>query len=168
MKRLTPVEAQRVITQEGGFLLDVRSEAEHALCRAAGARCIPLEQLERRAAELPQDREILVVCQSGGRSKVAVEKLQALGFSRTADIEGGTGAWRAAGLPTVVVRDVWPLERQVRFVAGLLVSVFALLGFLVHPGFFGGALAIGGALSLTALLGICPMLAALKLLPWNR
>jgi rhodanese-related sulfurtransferase len=166
--RISPTEAHRRLQSGECVLLDVRSLEEHSLCRADGAQCLPLDTLARRAAELPKDRPILVICQSGNRSKAAVETLRGLGFTDICDVEGGTSAWRAAGLPTTVVRDVWPLERQVRFVAGLLVTLFGLLGFLVHPGFFAGAVTVGGALTLTAALGICPMMAALRLLPWNR
>ena len=47
------------------FLLDVREEDEYAAARIADATNIPLSALQARLAEIPRDRPLLVVCQSG-------------------------------------------------------------------------------------------------------
>jgi rhodanese-related sulfurtransferase len=47
-----------------------------------------------------QDRDILVYCQSGGRSALAVEALQKLGYGKAVSLAGGYKAWQEAGLPT--------------------------------------------------------------------
>ena len=52
-----------------------------------------------------------------------------------ANVEGGTLAWDAAGLPVVRGCKAISLERQVRIAAGSLVCIAAILGWLVHPGF---------------------------------
>ena len=151
-----------------GFLLDVRGFDEFAAGHAEGAACIPLPDLERRAGGLPTDRPVLVMCQSGGRSAIAAERLRALGMDNITDVQGGFNAWSQAGLPTVKQTSAIPLERQVRIAAGALVLRFSLLGFFVKPAFFYGAALIGFLLTLTGVLGICPMMSVLKLLPWNR
>lgn len=165
---VTPQEAHRQAQADGTFLLDVRGFDEFAARHAAGASCIPLPDLERRVGELPTDRPVLVMCQSGGRSALAAERLRVLGMDNIADIEGGLNAWMRAGLPSEQQTGVIPLERQVRIAAGALVLSFSLLGFFVKRAFFAGALFIGFMLTLTGALGICPMMSALKLLPWNR
>ena len=48
-----------------GFILDVRNPQELAVENVPGVLNIPLPQLRARLGELPQDREILVVCRSG-------------------------------------------------------------------------------------------------------
>ena len=108
------------------------------------------------------------MCQSGGRSAIAAERLRALGMDNITDVQGGFSAWQQAGLPTVKQTNTIPLERQVRIAAGTLVLGFSTAGFLVNRTFFYGAAFIGFMLTLTGLLGICPMMFVLKLLPWNR
>ena len=160
--------AQDQFRDANAFLLDVRGFDEFAAGHAEGAVCIPLPDLERRAGDLPTDRPVLVMCQSGGRSAIAAERLRALGMDNITDIQGGFNAWRQAGLPTEKQSSAIPLERQVRIAAGALVLGFSLLGFFVNPAFFYGSALIGFMLTLTGALGICPMMSVLRLLPWNR
>jgi rhodanese-related sulfurtransferase len=165
---LTPSEAQQSMHDSRAFLLDVRGFDEFASGRVPEAVCIPLPDLERRAGDIPTDRPVLVMCQSGGRSAMAVERLHALGLQDVSDVQGGLNAWRQAGLPTIRQTQAIPLERQVRIAAGTLVLAFSLAGFLVKPIFFAGAALVGFMLALTGTLGICPMMSVLRLLPWNR
>ncbi len=160
--------AQGHVRDARAFLLDVRGFDEFAAGHAEGATCVPLPDLERRAGELPTDRPVLVMCQAGSRSALAAARLRALGMDNIRDVAGGLNAWRRAGLPTVRQTGVIPLERQVRIAAGALVFGFSLAGFLADRRFFAGATLIGFLLTLTGALGICPMMSALRLLPWNR
>ena len=160
--------AQAEISSAGAFLLDVRGFDEFAAGHAEGAVCIPLPDLERRLGEVPTDRPVLVMCQSGGRSALAAERLRALGMDNITDVQGGFNSWRQADLPYVKQTSAIPLERQVRIAAGAMVLGFSVLGFTVHKTFFYGAGLIGFMLALTGSLGICPMMSVLKLLPWNR
>ena len=168
MNTLTPTAAQTLRREASAFLLDVRGFDEFAAGHADGAVCVPLPDLERRAGELPTDRPVLVMCQSGGRSALAVARLRALGMDQITDVEGGFNAWRLAGLPTTRQTSASPLERQVRIAAGAMVFGFSLAGFLYRRAFFGGAMGVGFMLTLTGAFGICPMMSALKRLPWNR
>ncbi len=167
-QRLDPQTAHDAVLNARALLLDVRGFDEFAAIHATGAICIPLPDLERRAGELPTDRPLLCLCASGSRSEMASERLRALGMNNVSDVIGGTKGWEAAGLPVQRQRGVIPLERQVRGVAGALVFTFAVLGFTVSPGFHIGTAFIGFMLTTTALLGICPMMSILKLMPWNR
>lgn len=160
--------AQEHLRASDAFLLDVRGFDEFAAGHVEDAACVPLPDLERRAGELPTNRPVLVMCQSGGRSALAADRLRALGMDNITDVAGGFNAWRQAGLPTVKQSSAIPLERQVRIAAGALVLGFSLAGFLVSLAFFFGAALIGFMLTLTGVLGICPMMSVLKLLPWNR
>ncbi len=160
--------AQDQFRDANAFLLDVRGFDEFAAGHAEGAVCIPLPDLERRAGDLPTDRPVLIMCQSGGRSAIAAERLRTLGMDNIADVQGGFNAWRLASLPMVKQTSAIPLERQVRIAAGALVFGFSLAGFFLNTVFFYGSALIGFMLTLTGALGICPMMSVLKLLPWNR
>ncbi|MBK7768517.1 MAG: FAD-dependent oxidoreductase [Sulfuritalea sp.] len=66
---------------EEEFLLDVREPVELAVESEPRAVNIPLGQLRSRLGELPRDREILVICRSGGRAYYATRILLQSGFS---------------------------------------------------------------------------------------
>ncbi len=96
---LDPAEAQEAMGR-GAVLLDVREPQEWRSGHAPKARHIPLGELGRRAAELPRNREILVVCRSGNRSARAARMLAAQ-RGDVANVKGGMGAWARQGLPLV-------------------------------------------------------------------
>ncbi len=85
--------------QEGVFLLDVRTQEEWDDFHAPNTTLIPLDQLESRLAELPEDEPIVVVCRSGNRSQAGRDILLANGYEPATSMEGGLNAWRSAGYP---------------------------------------------------------------------
>lgn len=93
------VEAARERQQAGALLFDVRETGEFKGGHAASARSLPLSGMQSRfARELPKEREILIICQSGARSAQACNFLAAQGYN-VVNVSGGTAAWRRAGLP---------------------------------------------------------------------
>jgi rhodanese-related sulfurtransferase len=48
-------------------------------------------------AEFDPARRTILYCASGGRSALAAEALQSLGYQRVAHLDGGLKAWREAG-----------------------------------------------------------------------
>ena len=84
----------------GAVLLDVREPHEWQAGHAPRARHIPLGQLARRAAELPERRVLVTVCRSGVRSARAAAMLAGQG-REVSNLAGGMRAWARAGLPVV-------------------------------------------------------------------
>ena len=82
-------------------LLDVRSAEEFAGPdgHVAGSLAIPLPELEQRAAEIPADRPVVVVCHSGSRSALATQQLLKAGLQRVANLHGGLARWADEGYP---------------------------------------------------------------------
>jgi len=80
-------------------VVDVRSPAEHAGGRIAGAVNIPLPHLEKRIAEIPAGRPVVVHCEGGYRSAIAASVLQRHGRADAHDLVGGYKAWLAARPP---------------------------------------------------------------------
>ena len=76
------------------IILDVRELSEYATGHIKGAKLLPLGDIETKAAtELPDlNAEIFVYCRSGRRSKLAAEKLSALGYTQVTDF-GGINSW---------------------------------------------------------------------------
>jgi rhodanese-related sulfurtransferase len=85
--------------QQGAFFLDVRTQQEWDQFRTSGSTLIPLDELPYRLNELPNDKDIIVVCQSGQRAQTGVTILKQAGFSRVSYIVGGLQAWVKAGYP---------------------------------------------------------------------
>jgi rhodanese-related sulfurtransferase len=90
-----------------GFLLDVREDDEWRAGHAPDAVHIPLSELNSRAGEVPNDRDIYVICRSGARSAQAVAAFNNAGWS-SSNVEGGMHAWEAAGRPMVSESDTDP------------------------------------------------------------
>jgi adenylyltransferase/sulfurtransferase len=76
------------------LLIDVRQPSEHASASIDGAILIPLSELQSNVSRLPKDQPIVVHCQSGGRSAIAVAMLKVQGFDAR-NLSGGIRAWRA-------------------------------------------------------------------------
>ncbi|MDT0303953.1 rhodanese-like domain-containing protein [Streptomonospora wellingtoniae] len=79
-----------------GYLLDVREDDEWAAGHAPDAVHVPLSRLAELAGEVPQDRQVYVVCRVGGRSAQAVEALNRAGW-QAANVAGGMQAWALSG-----------------------------------------------------------------------
>ena len=94
-----PEEAKALL--EEAFVVDVREAWEYGEGHVPGAVNIPLSTLPQRLAELPKDRPILLVCNSGNRSGAAAELPAAPGPAgeRAPALAGGTHAWASRGLP---------------------------------------------------------------------
>jgi rhodanese-related sulfurtransferase len=85
---------------DGAFLLDVREDDEWAAGHAPDAVHVRLGDLGARVGELPQDRDVYVICRSGARSAYAAQALA--GAGRTAvNISDGMTGWAVADLPMV-------------------------------------------------------------------
>jgi rhodanese-related sulfurtransferase len=78
-------------------LIDVRPEDEFAAGHIEGARSVPLEELERRLADLPHDREVVAYCRGPfcAYAHDAVRRLQAAGVAARR-LEDGWPEWRLA------------------------------------------------------------------------
>ncbi|MGK2900381.1 MAG: rhodanese-like domain-containing protein [Burkholderiaceae bacterium] len=93
-------DAVNLINREKAVLIDVSEPAEYAAGHAAGAKSVPLSQLENSTA-LPKNKALplVVVCATGARAGRAVGTLKKLGFENSRALAGGLAAWRAANLP---------------------------------------------------------------------
>lgn len=85
--------------QRPALLVDVREANEFATVRAEGAVLMPMSTFVQHMGELPMDRSILVICQSGNRSGAVTAHLLRNGWTDVSNVAGGTGEWEKAGLP---------------------------------------------------------------------
>jgi len=80
------------------LLVDVRERDEFVRLRAPGAVLYPASSFLLRFEELPRDRPLLVICDSGSRSAAVTSWLLRNGWSDARNVTGGMQAWARAGL----------------------------------------------------------------------
>ena len=165
---IAPADLQALrAEQHDTVLLDVRSRLEFESSWIDGAANIPLEELDARLDEIPERREVVVVCRTGVRATIAAEAL-ARGGRRARVLEGGMLAWRRARLPIREGRRRLPVDRQVQLIAGSMILIGVALGTLVNPWFLGIAAFFGAGLTFAGATGTCGLAHVLFKLPWNR
>jgi rhodanese-related sulfurtransferase len=92
------------------LLIDIREAPEYQRGHIPGAILLPRGLLEFEIHGLvdstdadpgvaPEDREIILYCGTGGRSSLAAETLNAMGYRNVASMAGGIVAWAALQLP---------------------------------------------------------------------
>ena len=99
MPSVSVSEAAEKVAGDNVAFVDVRTGEEYATGHAKGTVNIPLDSFtDANVSELKQKGEVYVICQSGGRSAKAAKMLTGAGVNAI-NVEGGTAAWQAAGLP---------------------------------------------------------------------
>ncbi len=78
-------------------LLDVREPEEYAYGHVPRAVNLPQAELATRLGDVPRDRPVYVICESGMRSLRVTQFLHQMGYRRVVNVRGGTAAWRRAG-----------------------------------------------------------------------
>jgi rhodanese-related sulfurtransferase len=94
-------DALRKADTNSTVVLDVRTKEEFKGGRIPGSVLIDFnsDDFEEQVAKLNKNKTYLVHCASGGRSARACKKMDALGFKKLYNLEGGMGAWEKAGKP---------------------------------------------------------------------
>ncbi|OAM90685.1 rhodanese-like domain-containing protein [Termitidicoccus mucosus] len=90
-------ETARLLRDESGRvqLIDVREPDEHARCRIAGARHIPMRDIPAALGSLPRDKHLLIHCHHGSRSLRVTQWLRAQGLAAVSNVAGGIDEWAA-------------------------------------------------------------------------
>lgn len=163
---IEPEEAERLIAA-GAKLIDIRDADEHARERISGATNQPLARIEQLASH---SGPVIFHCRTGMRTQNNADRLAvAGGGSPCYVLAGGIDSWRSSGRPTIVdKRQPIEIMRQVQLVAGGLVLLGVVLGFLVSPLLFGLSAFVGAGLMMAGATGWCGMAKLLQHLPWNR
>ncbi len=96
---IQPAEVQK-LRDEGAFLIDVRQPEEYAESHIPGVSLIPLGELAGRLSEVPQDKTVVVICQSGRRSAQGRDILLNAGYTQVTSMAGGMNSWANTGYST--------------------------------------------------------------------
>jgi hydroxyacylglutathione hydrolase len=98
------IEQLDALLASGAELIDVREKEERDSGYIAGSRNIPYRLLAFGEADLPRDKPIVTICETGPRAVIAASILAAHGFDAHPVVNGGIDSWVAAGKPTVEFR----------------------------------------------------------------
>lgn len=100
-RRLSALDAVRLINDRGAVIVDVRSPADYKKGHLLGAINIPAAKLAERAGELGKDKQrpVLVYCGLGGTAMEAAKTLRRLGFAEVYPLRGGLNHWVSSNLP---------------------------------------------------------------------
>lgn len=101
-KFVTPEILKNQLETDAPIVVDVRSPEEYAEGHVPGAVNIPIDEVEQRLSEIPQDRPVVPYCNmyhpGSSRGERAAMLLQAHGYEATT-LNGGFPAWMRLGEP---------------------------------------------------------------------
>jgi rhodanese-related sulfurtransferase len=101
VRRITPGEAQDLLTKGQAVVIDVRNQASYDAGHIRGAKLIPSNEFLNHIDELPRDKTIVTYCSwpNEHTSAGAVVNLKSKGMENGVALLGGFAAWENAGLP---------------------------------------------------------------------
>lgn len=157
------------------IILDVREKEEFEAEHIPESILCPLSQFDLQAPgilkNLKTEEEIIVMCRTGNRSKMAINELQKHNIShlRFTTYEGGIQKWKNEGKPLKGRGgSVFPLMRQVQIIASSMIFLAFIAATFVSPEFIYLALFVGFGLALAGYTGFCPVVFLLQKMPWNN
>ncbi|MDO5530735.1 rhodanese-like domain-containing protein [Sutterella sp.] len=98
---VTPEQAVQLINKQDALVVDVRSQSDFKKVRIVGSVNIPATEIQGRLAEIPKERTVLVVDNSGNMAAGASKLLRGIGYPKVFVLENGLVGW---------MRDKLPLE----------------------------------------------------------
>lgn len=154
-------------------VLDLRTQGERNGEYIEGSLHLSVQDLDPQNFEVllnnvESEQPVYLMCQSGRRAVIAAEKLSDSARPLVL-VEGGINALKtlnfnlASGGSKVI-----SMQRQVQIVAGSMVLVGVVLGFGVHPNFFGLSAFVGAGLVFSGVTDTCAMMRCLAVMPWNK
>ncbi len=170
------ISVQQLASRDGQGnieIIDVRTPLEYREVRAVAARSVPLDMLDPHSLMKNRDRSadepLYVICKGGTRGAKAQQKFLDAGYENVVNVEGGTEAWVAAGLPIVRGKKAMSLERQVRIAAGFLVLAGAVAAMVTGNVYLAGIPAfVGAGLMFAGITDSCAMGMLIAKMPWNQ
>lgn len=108
--------SDRLSGSSAPLLIDIREPDEQVDGVIAGSHAVPRGFLELRVESIQPERSapVALICAGGTRSALGARTLQQLGYLDVVSVAGGVGAWRRAGLPLEVVRQL-TLDQRSRY-----------------------------------------------------
>ena len=99
---ISPQEAAAKLNSSAAVVVDVRDKDEWDEGHIPGATHMSRGTIELDIEQKMPDPNAMIICHcgGGGRSTLAAETLQKMGYKNVRSMAGGIKAWKAIGLPT--------------------------------------------------------------------
>jgi glyoxylase-like metal-dependent hydrolase (beta-lactamase superfamily II)/rhodanese-related sulfurtransferase len=95
---VTVATAKQLLAEGNIVVVDTREESEYAAGHIANALLLPRGVLEFKIGNSPEladkSKAVLIYCRTGGRSALAAQTLQQLGYNNVLSMAGGFDAWQ--------------------------------------------------------------------------
>ena len=103
MRHFSPLDLRRHLetAAEQPLLLDVREPWEFQYCHIANSKLIPMGEILDQIHTLDPEREIVIICHHGIRSRQVAYYLEQQGFSDVINLDGGVERWAQQVDPTM-------------------------------------------------------------------
>ena len=100
---ISPTDAAAKMKSDSVVIVDVREKEEWDEEHIRDAIHLSRGTIELDIEEKVPDAETMIICHcgGGGRSALAAESLQKMGYKNVRSMAGGFEVWKALGLPTV-------------------------------------------------------------------
>ena len=100
-----PLDQAEQAIRDADVLIDVREADEFAAGHIPGAILLPRGLLEFKLSGTPalsgRDLKVVLYCKTSGRSALAAQTMQSMGYLNVSSIAGGFDAWAGAGKTVV-------------------------------------------------------------------
>ena len=102
IREISPEDAVKKLQEGEAAIVDVREQDEWSEEHIPNATHLSRGTIELDVEEKFPDPNALIICHcgGGGRSALAAESLQKMGYKNVRSMAGGLKAWKSAGLPT--------------------------------------------------------------------
>jgi len=161
--------------QGGNTIIDLRTEAEIASESINHCINLPVQVLDEASftqalsSHQNKDRPVYLLCQSGKRAEMAIEKLKRCDTPQLIIIEGGLNALKLNGIEVINgSNNMISLERQIRIAAGALTLLGVILGGIINPIYYYLSAFVGTGLMFSGITDTCGMGLLLAKMPWNK
>lgn len=165
-KAMSTITIPELLNLQSYVLVDVRNHSEYQDCHLNGAINIPADKFDPAQYESFNDKEIVLVCQSGNRAKKVYERLLSKNITNVKVLNVHMHTLSNSG--NAVSSKKWSVDRQFRFFLGAMTAV-ALIGYLtVSPYFLIIPSIFATGLIVTSIIDNCYMRNLIALMPWNK
>lgn len=175
IRRISASDYLKEVADREHATVDLRTPAESRSEGLPGCIPLPVQELDAEGLQSSLARAghgdvpVYLLCQSGKRADMAVDRLKGRTDCELVVIEGGVNALKQAGAVVVSQgKPVMSLERQVRVAAGGLTLAGTLLGIFMTPGWLLIPAFVGAGLVFAGLTDTCGMAMILARMPWNN
>ncbi|EQB66936.1 MAG: rhodanese-like domain-containing protein [Thermoplasmataceae archaeon] len=97
LKELEPDEIEKMKEDQSIAIIDVRTRMEYNAGHIEGIKNIPLGELKHHLKEFEGEKQYILVCATGHRSRAAANKMVRNNIKNVSHLKSGMRAWKSSG-----------------------------------------------------------------------